>query len=46
MSRKGTLYGKSKQINDEFPNYTMKILLGVLTIKLGRGNMFNPATGN
>lgn len=46
MSRKGNLYNKSKQVNDAFPNYPRKILLGVLNKKLERGNIFNPACGN
>ena len=37
MSRKGSLYDKSKQVNDEVPNYPTKILLGVLNEKLERG---------
>jgi len=33
MPRKGSLYDKSKQVNDEFPNYPTKILLEVLNKK-------------
>jgi len=44
MSRKSSLYDKSKQVSSEF--LSTKILLGVLNKKLGTGNMFNPAIEN
>jgi hypothetical protein len=45
MPRKGSMYDKSKQVNDEFPNFPKKILVGLLNKKSGRGNTFNPACG-
>jgi hypothetical protein len=37
ISRKGSLYNQSKQVNDEFQSYPKKILLGILNKKNREG---------
>ena len=35
-----------KQIFDQFPKYTVEILSGDFSVKLGRGDIFKPSAGD
>jgi hypothetical protein len=43
---KDSLYEELEQVFGHFTRYLMKILLGDLNAKLGRGDIFKPKTGN
>jgi hypothetical protein len=43
---KDSFYEELEQVFNHFPKYYMKILLGGFNAKLGRDDIFKPATGN
>jgi hypothetical protein len=43
---KDSLYEEMERVFDKFPKYHMKILLGDFNAKVGREDIFKPATGN
>jgi hypothetical protein len=43
---KDSFYAALEHVFDKFPKYHMKILLGNLNAKVGRGDIFKPTIGN
>jgi hypothetical protein len=43
---KDSFYEELEHVFDKFPKYSMKILLGYFSAKVGREKIFKPTTGN